>query len=682
MSAPNVVATAACDLLEAGWNPIALPPRSKKPNRAGWQNERCNAADVQGIFLPDLNIGVLLGNAGNGRVDVDCDCLEAIKLAPEFLPQTDFIHGRPSRRASHYWYTGDPVPEHKKFEDVNGDCLVELRAVGQTVVPPSVHPTGEELSWDAANGMPATVAGESLSLAVRELAAATLITRHYPNAGSRHEFALAFAGFLLRQGWNVERVKRFVVAVATAAGDEEISDREKAVETTAERFAAKEKIVGGPSVRDIVGNPVFERFAAWLGFGKPASFVLPTIEAAKVAPDETPAWPIAALNGDYITELSYWLNAGTAIPPQFVREQIVLVLAALADGNLGYPRHPDLVLRRYLALISERAQSCKGESWKRITANTALAGALLSLISAGGIKLQDGSGIGSGQFLAAQLEQSPRMICFWDEGSQLFQVSGQQNSTVFSAMKTLYESNSYHSGSFTNRAHGTNEAHFTALLHSTRKTFVDGFSLSRGASDGLLSRFTLAYSAGIPVMPEWEPRNLNEEKTLLETVAKLLPKAKMVPAISDDARECMNEFIRKLGAPDHPYPDHVRRLPELAKIDVLHRCIYSESPQIITLDMVERSIAWGEHQLALRLAFWPPDAKSETASMTKVILNRLRKGSASARDLRKSTNVDRDGTHELFNRCLSALLRSRMAVVLGKNGKGYEIYGLDEGENV
>ncbi len=672
----NVIAEAAHDLLSAGFSPIPVPPRSKNPNRDGWQNERWTAADVSEQFLPNLNIGVHLGKNGNNRLDVDCDCPEAIQLAPAFLPRTNFVHGRPSRPRSHFWYVGDPVPEHKKFE-VNGESLLELRAVGQTVVPPSIHPSGEQLAWDEADGTPPTIPGDMLSRAVRELAAATLVARHYPREGSRHEFSLALAGFLQRQGWDKACVSHFVVATATAAGDEEVKDRENGVETTADRLATGGAAIGGGRLREMLGNAAFDRVCEWLGFAKFGHFAsLPTVEADNVPAEEIPAWPVKTLEGDYLSDLAWLLTNGTTIPPQFVREEIIAALAALADGWLGYPLHRDLPLRRFLALISERAQAGKGESWKRVAGNTGEGGALLPLIAAGNVKLQDGSGVGSGQYLAAKLEETPRMICHWDEGSQLFQVSGQQNSTLLSALKTLYESNSYHTGSFTNRAHGTDDAHFSALLHSTRKTFVEGFAFARGAGDGLLSRFTLAYCAGMPVVAEWEPRDLGAERRKVAIIGELIPKVPTVPAIADDARGRMNEFARALGVPDHPRPDHVRRLVELTKIDVLHRCIYSGSPQI-SLEMMDRSIAWAEHQLTLRVALWPPDAKDEAASMTKVMLSRLRKGNSTARDLRKSANVDRDGSHELFNRCLSALVRSRKVIIPGKNSRGYEIYALE-----
>ncbi len=356
----NVVAKAARDLQNARFNPIVLPPRSKNPNREGWQNERYTAADVPAIFLPTSNIGVLLGKAGNGRVDIDGDCLEAIKLMPEFLPRTDFIHGRPSRPRSHYWYTCNPVPEHRKFE-FNGECLLELRSVGQTVAPPSIHPSGEQLTWDHAEGTPASVASEALTSAVRELAAATLTVRGYPQEGSRHFFSLAVAGFLLRQGWDEAHVRRFVRAVATVAGDEEIRDRETAVESTAERLVTDGKAVGGTRLRELMGNAAFDKFCEWLGFARAGRFevLLPTIEADEVAPEILPQWPEDTLEGDRISDLTYALYDGTAIPPQFLRETINLAAGALIESRVGFPQHRGLHTRRYLALVSERAQQCK-----------------------------------------------------------------------------------------------------------------------------------------------------------------------------------------------------------------------------------------------------------------------------------------------------------------------------------
>ena len=364
-------------------------------------------------FLPDGNIGLKLGKNGNNRIDADADCREAIALASAFLPATDFVHGRTGAPRSHRWFTTDAVPEHRKFEFA-GETLVELRTVGQTIVPPSIHPTGEQLTWDEATGEPAKVSGAELSHAVAEWAAATLAARHYPKQGSRHEFSLALAGFLLRQsGWDAQRVCHFVCAVASVAGDDEIKDRETAVETTAERLATGGKALGGTRFRELVGNAVFDKFCEWMGFAKGTRAIsLPVIESSPVADEALEDWPVAALEGDFISDLMHSLTDGTPIPPQFVREGIILCVGALSDQVLGYPRHPDLTVRRYTAVISERPQAGKGESWKRVGNHSEPDAAFRFFLETARIKGITGSGVGSGQFLAVKLEENPRAIVF------------------------------------------------------------------------------------------------------------------------------------------------------------------------------------------------------------------------------------------------------------------------------
>ena len=675
----NPVQQAALDYIGAGLQPVPVYPHSKKPVGDSWQNLRVTPADVPKLFAPDGNIGLLLGDAGNGLIDIDLDCLEAAALAVSFLPATGFKSGRQSNPRSHFWYRGLPVPLHKKFE-FQGACLLELRSIGQTVAAPSLHEgTSEQIIWHESEGDLPVVANEEISRAVRELAAAALLVRNYPQAGSRHGFALALSGFLLRQGWKAQRVDHFVTAIAQAAGDEEIEDRRKAVETTAERLENGETALGGTRLTEIVGREVFEKACEWLGFERNRFDVLPTVEAANVPNARIPDWPYDCLEGDYIAELTYQLYNGTAIPAQFLREQAALVLGAALDGKVGFPAHRGLSTRRYLCLLSERAQSCKGESWKRIGGLSPEGAALQSVIDSAGLAVLDGSGIGSGQYLAHELEQNSRAIVRWDELSHLLAVSGQQGSTLLSALKTLYESTSHWTGSFTNRKHGTDDARLSVLWHSTRATFDDGLSTRRGIGDGLLSRFTLCYCDKTAVVPVWDERDFASEKQTALQIADCIPQKFLQLSIDADAQSRMVEYARSLLSPDHLYPDHVRRLVEQMKVDCLLRCVFSGATTI-SLETMDRSILWAEHQLKLRIALWPPDAGDRVAAMTQVLLNRLRKGSASANDLRRAANVDRTGTHEIFARCLSALKKSGVLIALGRNKKGNDIYGLEESE--
>jgi len=676
MNAP--LQTAVRDYIGAGFVPVPLLPHSKNPGRDGWQNLRVTVDEVPTVFSGEANVGLLLGMNGNGLTDLDCDCPEAARLARWFALPTTFKSGRPSNPHSHYWYRCDVPPAPGKFS-FEGACLLELRSTGQqSMVWPSTHPCGEQIEWYETEGEPAKVDSAELVHAVEKLAAATLLVRHYPPTGTRHEFALSLSGFLLRRGWVADHVKHFVEAVCQEAGDDEVHDRLAAVETTITKHAAGEETLGGVRLRRIVGNSVFDTFSTWLGFNQPVASG--TIEADVIPnADAVPSWPAATLDGDFLSELTWLLTSGTNLHPQFVREMCILVLAALANGKLGYPRHPDLPLRRYLAVISEHPQSGKGESWRRLTAHNGEGGSLRPLLVGDELKILHGTGVGSGQFLARELQENPRAIVCWDELDHLLKVARRDGSTLFSALKTLFESTSLWTGSLTNKKHGGDDFHLSVLMQSTRATFQQGFALANASGDGLLSRYVLAYADRMPAIPEWAPRDFHAEREVVGKLQAMMPVAPMVPTITDDARAAMNGFAIALNDPQSPEFALGRRLFEHTKVDLLMRCCFSGAREI-TLEMTERSILWGRHQLALRRALWQPDARSEIAAMSQTLVNRLRKGTASQNDLRRSANVDRDGIHELFTRSLNALTRSGQVIKLGTNKKGKAIFGLEPEE--
>jgi hypothetical protein len=92
--------------------------------------------------------------------------------------------------------------------------LVELRGTGgQTMGPPSIHPSGERVEWTGSFSAmtPAPVEYHDLLQAVRELAAAALLRRH--RTGSRHDSALHLAGAFARSGWPQARAERMVLAI-------------------------------------------------------------------------------------------------------------------------------------------------------------------------------------------------------------------------------------------------------------------------------------------------------------------------------------------------------------------------------------------------------------------------------------------------------------------------------------
>ena len=186
---------AAREDLRRGWYSAPIPPGEKGPKIRGWQDLRLSKTALPRHFSHGENRGLILGEPSGGLIDVDLDSPETIQLAAEFLPPTDRRHGRKSKRESHWWYVSiDGKAKTVQFKDVDGTMLVELRGTGgQTVVPPSTHPCGEQLIWHA-NGEAASVNYSELRVAVAKLAAAAMLARHWPAAGSRHAAALALAG--------------------------------------------------------------------------------------------------------------------------------------------------------------------------------------------------------------------------------------------------------------------------------------------------------------------------------------------------------------------------------------------------------------------------------------------------------------------------------------------------------
>jgi hypothetical protein len=258
--------------IERGITVIPVPLRTKRPVLDGWPSMRITLETLRTYFGDTpTNIGILLGEASRGLIDIDLDCPEAIKLAPLFLPTTGTIFGRAGKPSSHMLYkVSGRVPARVSFEESKGTMLLEIRGTGhQTVGPGSIHESGEPIVFEQFVA-PAVVDAVELERACRRLAAATLITRHWPKQGSRHEVALALSGYMLNSGWSSEEIKEFVTAVVDAAGDDERDDRLRAVETTATKHANGEAHTGGPRLAELLGSPVVDLLAKWLQF-KPAT---------------------------------------------------------------------------------------------------------------------------------------------------------------------------------------------------------------------------------------------------------------------------------------------------------------------------------------------------------------------------------------------------------------------------
>ena len=253
---------------------------STKPRNSGWVTATVNESNFVENFpsANDWNIGFRTGAEGNGFHDVDLDCLEAVQLAPSFLPETGWVFGRPSNPRSHYVYkVTDGSTPTKKLVGLDGDVLVELRGDrSKTTAPPSYKAEpNEHVRWDVfdnENG-PAEVSLEELKKAVALLAIASILLRCYPVPGARHGFILALAGGLLRSGLSELEIDHLILVVAAAARDENLEDRRTELHTTFENYRTNRPVTGWPTLIELVGTQgkkLFQSIDKCLDFAFPS----------------------------------------------------------------------------------------------------------------------------------------------------------------------------------------------------------------------------------------------------------------------------------------------------------------------------------------------------------------------------------------------------------------------------
>lgn len=198
---------------------------NKKPRGGeGWNKLRITEETINEFFKSSDNIGGLWGRPSSWIVDVDLDCDEAVSIARVLLPRT-FTYGRGQRPATHYLYKCVDVAT-QKWIDEKKEMVVELRSTGsQSVLPPSIHPDDDRFAIEEDREF-TSITPVSLRLLVGRIAALSILARHYPAGGGRHDYVSAMAGALSHAGMNDNDVVIACGAVLDACNDRE-SDAEQ-----------------------------------------------------------------------------------------------------------------------------------------------------------------------------------------------------------------------------------------------------------------------------------------------------------------------------------------------------------------------------------------------------------------------------------------------------------------------
>jgi len=203
------------------------------------------------------NYHIITGD--NNIVDIDLDCVEAIQLAPHFLPATSMKYGRQSNPRSHWLYRViDLTKKHTRkffsFEDalIPKATLVELRGHDHYSMCSGKYPEGEYVEWSEHDSIKETTY-DVLYKSVAMLAVASIILRYYPK-GDRNVYIWQVAGTLWHHKVTEDDALKIIEVVSNAANDEEVKSR-----------LAKAKHVYKPDTpqKEIVGLPTLAKSVEW-----------------------------------------------------------------------------------------------------------------------------------------------------------------------------------------------------------------------------------------------------------------------------------------------------------------------------------------------------------------------------------------------------------------------------------
>jgi putative DNA primase/helicase len=252
---------------------VPVPVGRKSPVIKGWN------LPVDRDIGDHENVGVLTGSA-SAIADVDLDSPVAVSIARELLDlgveiKGPFaVFGRVGKQVSHIMIRQARCRAGKVLDPITRACLVEVRGDSQqTIIPPSTHPSGEELVWsptypvDRLWTVPTDLmAAESITATI---SVGSLLVPTWTD-GVRNDLVVAVAGFLLKLGWDKDRVRWVVSAVAGVAGDRERTKREHVVDSTYERIVNGEPVVGASGLEDLVDRRVIKAIARLAALDKPA----------------------------------------------------------------------------------------------------------------------------------------------------------------------------------------------------------------------------------------------------------------------------------------------------------------------------------------------------------------------------------------------------------------------------
>ena len=293
-----------------GYLPLPIHARSRCPVPRGFMREGY-VSHSKDWLKGDYGVSLLLRSCDR-LVDIDIDDARLTGVAVAYLPHTDWIIGRKSKKSGHHVFVigdseessdstpnGDslgkgvltseciasrPKNSQNKNVDLNSlnsfstsekgkhsssselrdavcdrstEMLIEYRGPGhQVVMPGSVHmDTGEFVEWIGGrepSGGPSVVSGSDLRFAFRRVGFTALVADNGWHDGVRHHVALSLSGMMRRSRWSLDDAEKFFRELIRMTGEGDSRDVMRCVRDT---YGVKGgNFSGGSRLSEVLGD--------------------------------------------------------------------------------------------------------------------------------------------------------------------------------------------------------------------------------------------------------------------------------------------------------------------------------------------------------------------------------------------------------------------------------------------
>ncbi|MGG3813138.1 phage/plasmid primase, P4 family [Methylorubrum rhodesianum] len=254
--------------IESGYDITVLRSMTKKPLLSNWTGIRLTIQEIEtyGTFPEHYNIGIKLGSASRGIVDIDLDCDAAVSLGRRLLNTETRVFGRDDNPASHYLYRVPDSRNTLRFKHpVSNEVIVELRGNNcQTVLPGSIYEDGSRVRFeDYSLPEPFETDWETLERQCGLIAAGAVMSEFW-NEGSRHALALALGGWAAHKRIDQGTFTRLIEAVAEYANDDDVADRVECVRDSYIDLASGNKVAWKDDLERFVDYKIMTAISKWL----------------------------------------------------------------------------------------------------------------------------------------------------------------------------------------------------------------------------------------------------------------------------------------------------------------------------------------------------------------------------------------------------------------------------------